>query len=182
MHQCDDDVSPDGLQSSPLSLTSQAKGDHNGVHYHHHQNKVVDSSFCRENDEEDEKDAETPIFRGFDQAGDGADHIVAVSSGHSHGHGHAHAHSVPTSVAAVAWMVILGRPALALRTSFLALDKILNLGSFYFHALCNNQFCVNQLILENYFYFIVNLKMFSLYRMLVLSAAETYFFFSLLQL
>ncbi|RUS70619.1 hypothetical protein EGW08_021623 [Elysia chlorotica] len=33
---------------------------------------------------------------------------MAVVSGHSHGSHHGHAHSVPDSVAAVAWMVILG--------------------------------------------------------------------------
>ncbi|CAL1536190.1 unnamed protein product [Lymnaea stagnalis] len=52
-----------------------------------------------------EKEAEMELMevsRATDQNGVGFVH----SGGHSHGHGHAH--GVPTSVAAVAWMVILG--------------------------------------------------------------------------
>ncbi|KAK3786505.1 hypothetical protein RRG08_039152 [Elysia crispata] len=108
MHQCDDDS--DSLQTK--SLTKQAgqpNGDSNHVHHHnHHQNKIVDSSFTRDRDEESGEDTEMVEMYDTDGVAHGEGHVVAMSSGHSHGSHHGHAHSVPDSVAAVAWMVILG--------------------------------------------------------------------------
>ncbi|GFR99228.1 zinc transporter ZIP10 [Elysia marginata] len=99
MHQCDEEQSP-------------GNGDGNLIHHHnHHQNKIADSSFTtRDEVGGDEKDGELAVMfsKDFEEGGDGEGHAVTMSSGHSHGSHRGHSHSVPDSVAAVAWMVILG--------------------------------------------------------------------------
>ncbi|GFN86366.1 Zinc transporter zip10 [Plakobranchus ocellatus] len=104
MHQCDDDTSsPNGIQ--------KVNGDSNAVLAQ----QVVPSAAVTDHPGSDSVDEQAvsdrdvemmEMMAGFSEGG--VTHVRPVSSGHSHGSHHGHAHSVPTSVAAVAWMVILG--------------------------------------------------------------------------